>query len=368
MRIDIMVSPIRAKHRTGFTLIELLVVIAIIAILIALLVPAVQKVRDAAARTQCGNNLKQLALALHGFHDANKKFPPLLINNGGTRSTNPQGNEGRNAGLMLVLPYLEQGPLFDAASQPMTVGGISMLPFGPIRSTAYPAYSAQMAVMNCPTNAPPAQIWGASWGTRSYAMSVGDSILNNHSAQNRGMFGLLGNTMTSISDGTSNTLLLAERCFGSQDNRSIKGYFANSVGTTGGNGSGLTGMNSSPITCLGSASSGVYLATNGVMTARPAGVQWFDGYPAFTGVSTVLPPNSPSCSADNWGDTWGIFSASSNHVGGVNIAMADGTVRFIDSGINTGNLASPEVTSGMSNFGVWGAMGSKSGAEPNAAP
>src|SRR6478672_10322531 len=99
----------RFTNRTGFTLIELLVVIAIIAILIALLVPAVQKVRDAAARIQCANNLKQLGLALHGYHDTNKAFPPNGIysyNGGAVTQVSPWSAVSR------ILPYIEQDNIY----------------------------------------------------------------------------------------------------------------------------------------------------------------------------------------------------------------------------------------------------------------
>ncbi|NUQ63313.1 MAG: DUF1559 domain-containing protein [Pirellulales bacterium] len=121
-------------RRAGFTLVELLVVIAIIGILIALLLPAVQAAREAARRAQCSNNMKQLGLALHNYHDANKVFPPSAVNPGtylastanGTESPliNPAaGQQVRNTtGYILILPYLEQQAVYDKIDLRLAVG------------------------------------------------------------------------------------------------------------------------------------------------------------------------------------------------------------------------------------------------------
>src|SRR5262245_58340939 len=105
---------VRSTRRRGFTLIELLVVISIIAVLIALLLPAVQSAREAARRAQCVNNLKQIGIALHNYHDQNGSFPLGGVNYGATSAGWTAGVTNALSWRALILPQLEQGNVYNA--------------------------------------------------------------------------------------------------------------------------------------------------------------------------------------------------------------------------------------------------------------
>jgi prepilin-type N-terminal cleavage/methylation domain-containing protein len=138
------------RLRRGFTLVELLVVIAIIGILVALLLPAVQAAREAARRMSCSNNLKQISLGLHNYHDTYKTFPPDAIWYGNPKGTQAASGDQRHfTWITLLLPFIEQAPLHDAID--FRLPGLNQLVSagsgGPV-----PLQSVQLEVVTCPSD------------------------------------------------------------------------------------------------------------------------------------------------------------------------------------------------------------------------
>jgi len=151
-------------------------------------------------------------------------------------------------------------------------------------------------------------------------------------------------------DGTSNTIAMAERELGAAGAPDgIRGRIVWPI----------SGVDTNPSACLATASNGVYIV--GVTSTR-MGWSWAGGWSNLNWVTTILSPNSPSCgmTSPEW---FGVMSASSMHVSGVNVLLTDGAVRFVNESIDTGDLTQPPVTAGESPYGVWGALGSRNGGE-----
>jgi prepilin-type N-terminal cleavage/methylation domain-containing protein len=325
-----MVSPLIPIHRRAFTLIELLVVIAIIAILIALLVPAVQKVREASARTQCQNHLKQIGLAVHGFHDAYKGFPKA-----GEKSNNMSWH-------VFILPFIDQVPLYDKFD--LSPGKFNDAPnnTGPGKNvnglTLVPAYQCpsslikKMQTANPPNNPNLPEIMnGEIPYTTHYYGVMGPVGINpatgtayrfdNSGAATHGGFSLqgifvrdttsnglkgceIGIKAAQVTDGTSNTFLVGELSWGND-----------------------------------------YTGTRYRSWVRGCD---FDGTEVCAGCKNVVNViNFPAITLFNE------ISFGSSHPGGTHFCLADGTVRFIQQTINLGvyrSLASYDGGESLGDF------------------
>lgn len=339
----------KLRRRLAFTLIELLVVIAIIAVLIALLLPAVQQAREAARRSQCKNNLKQLGLALHNYHDTFGKLPF-----GEGRECSPcQGR--RYSGFVGLLPYFDQAPLFNQ----IAAANFNNVPW----DGGFAPWQVQMPMLLCPSDSLTDR--NNPIKKTNYMFCRGDSAWDhNQWAPNggRGLRGMFtGNSQNKsfrdATDGLSNSIAMSERI------QAKSGNFVRNGGTATGVGNSM--VQSNPSLCLGQINANKQY-TGGV--GAWGGGRWTDGAPAFTGCTTVLGPNKGSCTQGGWDGEDGIYEPSSVHVGGVHCLMGDGAVRFISENINTGNIASPPPDgpgqpNGPSPYGVWGSLGSIRGGD-----
>lgn len=358
------------SHR-GFTLVELLVVIAIIGILIALLLPAVQAAREAARRMQCTNQVKQFALATQNYHDVHQHLPAARCSL--SRWHNLAGTLDHWGAQFVVMPFMELQSVYeatiaaiidsDAQGQANTQGHYpwALLPQGKLASGYYcpsdsnastrtvDSASGRCSYMTCRGDVMRRIEWWNGYLTDAVEMNV-----YNVGCERMGFAPYKWKGLDAILDGTSNTIAWSETVTGDtvSDNR-LASTVTGAVSTTNFLSSCYARIDTNNRT----------LMTGTVYGYRGARVG--DGRYSMGGFSTVLPPNSPSCSPTDFTAGWGAFSATSYHSGGINAALFDGSVRFIGNTIDCGNVTNvhPYPYVGESVFGVWGAMGSACGGE-----
>ncbi len=322
-------QPFRSSKRRGFTLIELLVVIAIIAVLIALLLPAVQQAREAARRSQCKNNLKQMGLALHNYADTYRCFP--MGGSFGDLGTDGPSNSNRMNWAVFLLPYMDQAPLYQKIDFNRKCNPISTWDPNNARGTELPAF-------RCPSDPGSRGTTGQSaFAPTSYVACIGrtDRIHGNAtdttSAGAAAVAGIHGSYIAgngtwaravlnngtenaifstnssckfqSITDGTSNTMALSECVVGDQ----------------------MIVPSSSTVNPCGPIES----------TDNRRGYTWMLFDTPSSSYCTLLNPNSPAIDCHKY-TAYINTIAKSKHTGGVHVTMADGAVRFISENIHLG--------------------------------
>lgn len=358
----------RIDRRNGFTLVELLVVIAIIGILVGLLLPAVQAAREAARRMQCSNNLKQLQLGILNYESASKRFPALADEGRPGKGLAPANP--RYAWTISVLPYIEQAPLYQNMSSKARPFGTGLptpwanqpSDYANADEAAWGAQNWQVDIPSfyCPS-APEAQNQRHANSRLNYKVCTGDDMAQNHwltnSRHNKGIYQIDRYlALSAITDGMSNTISMSETVSGGADPRAVPGGVAFDIRAF------------APTDCLARIGPDRRLTGNVAPASFGPGTRAWHGFVWYASFNTCLPPNGPSCAWGGWDNFEVFMPPSSLHTGGVNVAMADGSIHFVSENIDTGDqtVSDPWFGDGPSPYGVWGALGSKSGGEPDA--
>ena len=298
---------INLLKRRGFTLIELLVVIAIIAVLIALLLPAVQQAREAARRTQCKNNLKQLGLALHNYADSHGMFPAGHMD---TYTDNVSaGAHHQFSWLTALLPFIDRSTLYnqiDFNADPLLNAQVNPK-FYAVGGVDIPAFI-------CPSD--PVGRNNSTFAPTNYLGSQGN-LCDCRDQKCDGLFGHSSYTrLSSIIDGLSQTIACGETLKGDMNPATIKDnyIFTNAAGA-----------NAADVNTCSAVSP----------NASDRATIWFGGQPQFNIMTTIRSPNDSrfDCIAPNYGCT--NLAARSAHVGGAHLIFADGSVHFISENTDT---------------------------------
>ncbi|WP_459558549.1 DUF1559 family PulG-like putative transporter [Lacunimicrobium album] len=332
--------------RKGFTLIELLVVIAIIATLVAILLPAVQQAREAARRSSCKNNLKQLGLAMHNYHDTHGVFPSRVI---GGRTGGPDSCDtwwNAPSGYVGMMPYLEQSAAYDQFAS-LIQQNTQNCWWANTNGGTMTGIKMQMPTILCPSDI--VSRTGRDQMTTNYAFVSGDNRRQSDATRRpRGIFGFASNyRMADVLDGTSNTVAFLEiiRPVGARERGDIAVVdMNNDTPNNCRNGSGYVNKRYTPDTRI--------------MSPDKPGDLALAGISMITSVTTAIGPNGPSCTpfANNYWEAV-MNTSQSRHAGGVQGVLVDGSVRFFSESINTGNQDAPRVDSGPSPYGIWGGLG-----------